>query len=253
MSKDLKNLYNKVYAEGAYSKFFTFLTYREAMLIIESANWEGKKILEIGCGEGDLASIIAYHGGEVTAIDYSKEAIKIAKKKFTLDNCQFICCDYKDISDKFDIVVMKGVLEHTKDPYEALFYIKDKLLLNKSSKIITSSPSFLNVRGYIWMTLQLLFDIPMSKSDVHFLCPFDLEEYTERLGGKLVYKSCDQDWGHGERLIIDFEKRLKNALRDTGLNGNIEKLLSWLKKTLLYTNYSEFSGASVIYTISFND
>lgn len=43
MKKDLKSLYNKAYAEGASSKFFTFLSYREAMEIIKSANWEGKK------------------------------------------------------------------------------------------------------------------------------------------------------------------------------------------------------------------
>lgn len=252
MKKDLRSLYNKVYAEGAYSKFFTFLSYREAMEIIKSENWEGKKVLEIGCGEGDLASLIAFHGGNVTAIDFSAEAIKIAKKKYSLDKCEFICCDYKDISDKYDIVVMKGVLEHTEDPFKTLSYIKDKLLLNNNSKIITSSPSFLNVRGYIWMTLQLLFDIPMSKSDIHFLCPFNFEEYAEKLGGKLAYKSCDQDWGHGERLIIDFEKRLVNALRDAEMNGNAGKLISWLKKTIQYKNYTDFSGANIVYILSFD-
>jgi len=251
MKKDLKALYNKVYAEGAYSKFFTFLSYQEAMVIIESADWEGRKVLEIGCGEGDLASIIAFHGGNVTGIDYSEEAIKIAKKKYCLDNCQFICCDYKDISERYDIVVMKGVLEHTEDPLNTLFHIKTRLLRNKHSKIITSSPSFLNVRGYIWMTLQLLFDVPMSKSDVHFLCPFDFEKFAAKLDAQLTYKSCFQDWGHGERLIIDFKKRLKNALRDAGMKGHVEKLISWLKKTLPYKNYTDFSGANIVYILSF--
>lgn len=252
MSENLKNLYDKVYAEGAYSKFFTFLSYPWVMAIIESAEWEGKKVLEIGCGEGDFASIIAFHGGSVTAIDYSKEAIKIANKKYSLDNCYFICCDYQDMSEKYDIVVLNGVLEHTEDPLDTLIHIKNKLLQNKHSKIITSSPSFLNVRGTIWMALQLLFDVPMSKSDVHFLCPFDFEEFSEKLGANLTYKSSDQDWGHGEKLIIDFKKRLVNALRDAGMKGNVERLMTWLNKTLPYKNYTDFSGAVIIYTLSFD-
>lgn len=250
MAEDLKELYEKVYKKDA-RKFFSFLFYRDAMVIVQSAEWEGKKVLEIGCGEGGLASIIAFHGADVTAIDNSAEAIKIAKKKYSLKNCRFICCDYKDVSDRFDIVVMQGVLEHTDDPYETLLYIKNNLLL-KHSKIITSSPSFLNVRGYIWMTLLLLFDVPMSLTDVHYLCPFDLEIFAEKLGGKLTYRSSDQDWGHGERLIIDFKKRLVNALRDAGMKGNIDKLLIWLTKTLPYKNYTDFSGANIVYTITFD-
>ena len=35
-------------------------------------------------------------------------------------------------------------------------------LLKKDGILLTSSPSFLNPRGYVWMTLQLLFDVPMS-------------------------------------------------------------------------------------------
>lgn len=252
MAEDLKNLYEKVYAGGS-ENFFTFLLYRDAMVIVQSVEWEGRKVLEIGCGEGGLASIIAFHGADVMAIDYSEEAIKIAEKKYSLENCRFKCCDYRDVSDRFDIVVMHGVLEHTDDPYETLLYIKENLLINTHSKIITSSPSFLNARGYIWMTLLLLFDVPMSLSDVHYLCPFDLENFAKKLGGKLTYKSCDQDLGHGERLVIDFKKRLANALRDAGMKGDVDKLLSWLTKTLPYKNYTDFSGAYIVYTITFDN
>ncbi len=252
MVEDLKNLYEKIYDEDSRA-FFSFIFYRDAMVIVQSAEWEGRKVLEIGCGEGGLASIIAFHGAEVTAIDYSKEAIKIAEKKYSLENCQFKCCDYRDVSDRFDIVVMQGVLEHTDDPYETLLYIKENLLMNTHSKIITGSPSFLNPRGYIWMTLLLLFDVPMSLSDIHYLCPFDLEKFTKKLEGKLTYKSSDQDLGHGERLLIDLKKRLNNALCDAGMKGNVDRLISWLAKTLPYENHANFSGANIVYTITFDN
>ncbi len=76
--EDLKSHYNQIYSKGVYSKHFTFKSHQEMMAIIEGASWMGKRVLEIGCGEGDIASMIAIHGGGVWAIDYSEEAIKIA-------------------------------------------------------------------------------------------------------------------------------------------------------------------------------
>ncbi len=66
-----------------------------------------------------------------------------------MDNCKFVCCDYKDISGKYDIVVMNGVLEHMENPYDTLKHVKDNFLLNKDSIIISGRPSFLNVNGKI--------------------------------------------------------------------------------------------------------
>ena len=45
--------------------------------------------------------------------------------------------------------------------------------LKKEGMIISASPSFMNPRGYVWMTLQLLLNVPMSLSDVHFFSPTD--------------------------------------------------------------------------------
>ncbi|MBN1385104.1 MAG: methyltransferase domain-containing protein [Elusimicrobia bacterium] len=249
--KDLKAIYNRWYKDGAYEHSFTFLPYEESMTIIQSTNWEGRKVLEIGCGEGDLAAIIAYHGASVTAIDYSEEAIKIAKSKFNIKNLSFHCTQVEKLKSKFDVVVMQGVLEHIEKPFNMLGYIKSNLLRDKNSEIITESPSFLNPRGYIWMTLQLLFKVPMSLTDVHFLCPFDFEEIAEKLGMALSYKSCEQSWGGGQKLIIDFKKRLVNALRDAKMKADIKSLITWLEKAVRYSNYTEYSGASIVYRLFF--
>ena len=58
-------------------------------------------------------------------------------------------------------------------------------VVEKDGYLINLCPSFLNVRGHVWMTLQLLFDVPMSLSDLHFLCPFDFEEFCEGKGYEL--------------------------------------------------------------------
>ena len=72
-----------------------------------------------------------------------------------------------------------------------------------------------------------------SLSDLHFLNPFDFEEFCEKQNYTLVIKSCDQDWGAGERTIVDFNKRLRNALKDADMdNSKVDLLLAWLEKAM---------------------
>lgn len=223
---------------------YTFPMMEEHFGILNAVDWmgfDGLSILEIGCGDGDLARDIVKRGGFVTAIDY-------AAADWTEQNLDIRRCDYREVEGTFDIVVMKGVLEHMDDPYETLRYIKNVF---RPEQIITSSPSFLNPRGYIWMALQKLLDVPMSLTDLHFICPFDMEEWASELGGKLNYESVDQDWGHGQRLLTDYKKRLKNALEDKGLKADVPSFIKWLEKTLDYRVDTGFSGATIIYKLTF--
>lgn len=244
----LQQVYQNVYETGSNS-FYTFPATNEAREILQQDTWAGKTVLEVGCGEGGLASMLGFCGAQVLAIDYAASAIAIATQRYQLENVIFRCANYQDINGKFDIIVMQGVLEHMDDPLQTLREIS--ALLHRPGKIITSSPSFLNPRGYIWMALQLLLDVPMSLSDVHFLSPFDLEAFSQELEATLSYTSTDQDWGHGERLLVDYHKRLRNAFRDKGLEADVDRLLAWLEKTLPYTAYTPFSGTTVVYQLTF--
>jgi SAM-dependent methyltransferase len=252
-NKDLTKVYDNVYQDGS-SKFYSFNTFPESKLIIDMLpRWNGLKVLEIGCGEGRLSAMLSFAGAEhVDAVDYSQEAITIAEKRISLENVHYQCADYHDIEGQYDVVVLQGVLEHLDQPFPELSYMLDNLV-RQGGAMITSSPSFLNPRGYVWMTLQLLFDVPMSLTDLHFLCPFDFENFAEQNNLALELRSTDQDWGSGERLLIDFKKRLPNALRDAGMDSSkVEKLLVWLEKASQYHHLDECSGATVAYKITKN-
>lgn len=200
-------------------------------------------VLEIGCGEGYLAQKIHSLGANVYGIDYvSSDGWLENLQDYPI--LQFGLIDYKDVKGLFDIVVMKGVLEHMDSPEETLTFIAENF---KPNQIITSSPSFLNPRGYIWMALQYLFNYEMSLADLHFILPSDMEAWAEKLGYDIEYKSVDQDWGHGERLIEDFKKRLPKVFKD--IEADIPKFMAWLEKTLPYTNYTEDSGATIVYNL----
>lgn len=215
-------------------------------------SWDGLDVLEIGCGEGRLAAMLSFAGAKkVDAVDYSSEAINIAKKRINLENVTFICANYKAVDKCYDVIVLQGVLEHFDNSFEALKNIIEKNLKD-TGKVILTVPSFLNPRGYVWMTLQLLFDVPMSLTDINFMCPFDFEDFCKDYGYTLEkIKSTDQDWGSGELAVIDMSKRLPNALRDAGMDySKVDRLLKWLQKAMKYHRTDGFSGAIVGYKIS---
>ncbi len=73
---------------------------------------ERARILDLGCGKGDLAVRLAEYG-EVTAIDFSTEAIAIAQKRYPHIN--FVCAHFFDISIEeacYDLIVSSEVIEH---------------------------------------------------------------------------------------------------------------------------------------------
>ena len=249
---DLHDKYEAIYSEGSL-KYFSITGFSMSKLIIDlMPSWNNLDVLDIGCGEGRLAAMLSFAGAKkVDAIDYSIEAIKIAQKTFNLENVSFSCTDYRTVNKRYDVVVLQGVLEHFDNSFEALKYIIETNLKD-DGRVILTTPSFLNPRGYVWMTLQLLFDVPMSLSDINFMCPFDFEEFCKEHGYTLEeIKSTDQDWGSGELSIIDLSKRLPNALRDAGMdNSKVNRLLEWLSKAVKYHRTDDFSGAIVGYKIS---
>ena len=250
-NKDLKDHYNEVYKKDAYKHYYTFTEIEGSMAIIQfMGELGGKRVLEIGSGQGELASMISYAGAEeVVGVDFSSQAVETARKRYDLENVSFQNMDYRDIEGRYDIVVLQGVLEHFDKPFEELEWILQSLV-KPDGFLVTLCPSFLNPRGYVWMTLQLWLDVPMSLSDLHFLCPFDFEDFCKEKGYALDYVSTNQDWGSGEKMLIDFNKRLRNALRDAKMdNSKVDELLTWLGRAGKYFQYDKHTGAVVTYKI----
>ena len=222
----------------------------EGSALLHKTDWRGKTVLEIGCGEGDLAALIAAQGAErATAVDFARSGIDTANRRYNRPNLEYDAAISK---------MLRDVRCHRDGGHHRAH--GRPLLCPEGNGRAPAQPTRPNhhefpvlsqSRGYIWMALQLLFDVPMSLSDRHFLCPFDFEDFADKLGARIDYLSVDQDWGHGERLIEDFDKRLRNALRDRGLDGNVDRFMTWLGRTIDRNAYTEFSGANIVYEFFF--
>ena len=69
-SQALQQLYERVYRNGK-EKFFTFPTADASREVVGELDWSGHRVLEIGCGTGETAMLIAEAGGTVQAMDYA--------------------------------------------------------------------------------------------------------------------------------------------------------------------------------------
>ena len=74
----------------------------------------GMRILDIGCGWGELAAYLAKDNIFVDAITNSNEQYKYAKEKFENDYARFYLCDYREFKPayEYDAIVSVGMFEH---------------------------------------------------------------------------------------------------------------------------------------------
>lgn len=239
-NETLKDVYDTMHKKGVTSWFSDGREERE-MILKMGEPWN-MVVLEIGCGEGELASEIFKRNGNVYAIDYSPDAIT---KTVKYQGPIFACGNYRNLKKSWDRIVMQGVLEHLDNPFTELKWMIDNLLV-KGGDIITSSPCFLNPRGIIWHTLRMVGAV-MSKTDIHYLDPYQFEDFCKQYRYKLDLRDCDVSWGNGEDMIKDLRQRIPLALKDGNIpyiHEDLTHFLEWLSR-YRHENF----GATVVYRI----
>ena len=181
----------------------TEILVEEVIKIAKKIN--ARKVLDLCTGSGAIAVSLAKYlpQAEITAIDISNDALKIAKKNAISNNVQnqitFISSDmFTNLSEeKFDIIVsnppyiktnvIKNLdIQVQNEPYIALDGGKDVLDFYK--KIINESYQYLKYNGYL--CLEIGFD---QKIDV-----IELIENTERFTGTYSKK----DLFDNDRIIV---------------------------------------------------
>jgi SAM-dependent methyltransferase len=82
----------------------------------------GARVLEVGCGTGQLGLFLSVGGRAVVGVDMSRASLRLASdfaQRHGLRDCQFVHGSLFDLpiaDGVFDLVICKGVLHHTADP-----------------------------------------------------------------------------------------------------------------------------------------
>ncbi len=152
-----------------YDKWHANLHKGEKLSVIKVEEWHrnalqlspslvGKKVLEVGCGTGDFAIYLAEKGVDVTAVDYSDVAIRLAREKAAVQNSavKLIIADAMQLpfdSSTFDIIFSCECLEHVPEPQRALNQMNR--VLKPGGTLILTTENYSNAMILAWVVARL--------------------------------------------------------------------------------------------------
>lgn len=78
-----------------------------------AATVRGRRVLDVGCGVGYGAAMMAAAGAEVVAVDVSADALSFARSKYPHPNVTYVCAAVADLQvSPVDVITCFEVLEH---------------------------------------------------------------------------------------------------------------------------------------------
>lgn len=112
----------------------------------------GKTVLDIACGDGYGAAMLARHAAQVTGVDIDTPTVERARGKYVADNLRFLQGSATDIpldDDSVDLVISFETIEHLMEQDRMLYEIRR--VLRPEGFLIISSPDkyeYIDVPGY---------------------------------------------------------------------------------------------------------
>ena len=103
---------------------------------------QGRTVLELGCGEGIGATLLAEAAVSYTGIDLDDAAIITARKNLTSEKYQFIYDDFMGKTlGSFQTVVSLDVVEHIYPEHEAIYFETIAQNLSENGIAIVGTPN----------------------------------------------------------------------------------------------------------------
>ena len=157
--------------------------------------WNGKKVLEIGCGMATAGINFARYGADYTGVELSTESLELAKKRFEVynqrgnfyeGNCEKLS-DFLPL-DKYHLVYSWGVIHHTPHPEKVVKQIRNYLTKDGVLKLmIYASDSWKNY----------MISVGLDQPEAQYGCPvaytYTEDEVYELLGEYFDVLSIERD------------------------------------------------------------
>jgi methionine biosynthesis protein MetW len=177
--------------------------YRGDHLLVAGQVEPGSKVLDVGCGDGDLLKLLENRGIDGRGIELSREGVNrcVAKGLAVVQgDADTDLVDYPD--DAFDYVILSQTLQATRQPKAVL-----ENLLRIGRRAIVSFPNF----GFWKMRLQLLIGGHMPRTEnlpatwydtpnIHFCTIKDFVQLCDEIGVKMERAWALDTYGRPLRL-----------------------------------------------------
>jgi len=144
------------------------------------SRWNGKKVLEVGCGIGTDTMNFARAGAKVSAVDLSTESLAVARQRAEVfglsDRIAFYAANAEELStvvpvEPYDLIYSFGVIHHTPNPRAAILEIMKYLGPASELRIMLYAKNS-------WK--NLLIELHLAQPEAQFGCPI---AFTYSAGG----------------------------------------------------------------------
>ena len=187
---------------------------------------QGQRVLDLGCGEGYGAYLLAQHAKQVVAVDKDKKTIQQAKQKYNLPNLDFYIQDvsqlHKYFPDAFDVVCCFHLIEHLRIPEYFLEEV-GKRLVHPAGVLLISTPNR---------------DSPLrqstSRQSPYHEGEYDTTEFRNLLS--MIFKDVTLYTLQGSSKVQEFQEIRAQHLQQI-FNYDILKMRHWLPKPLLRLSF----------------
>lgn len=143
--------------------------YHKIERLLDSLIPAGRKVLEIGCGTGELLHSTAPSEG--TGIDFSPKMLAIASKQFP--DLRFVCDDASKLGlrEPFDYVILSDLLGEVDDVWQTIHELHK--VTGRNSRVIITSYNYL-WEPFLRLAQKLELKIPQQYQN--WLSPTDIEQ-----------------------------------------------------------------------------
>lgn len=139
-------LFNSRILKTIYINYFI----KKEIRTLRRTKGQGKlRVLDIGCGTGWTTSVYADHGFEVVGLEPSAARAAYARQHYGIE----VVCDYienADFDQKFDVVVLRHIIEHFADPGSVLQKVRS--FLKKNGVVLVVVPNINCLGRYLFET-----------------------------------------------------------------------------------------------------
>jgi ubiquinone/menaquinone biosynthesis C-methylase UbiE len=185
--------------------------------LVDFDGYEGKNLLEIGCGAGIDLVRFARGGANVSGIDLSKTAIDLARKNFEQSqqnaDLRVMNGECMQLADNtFDVVYAHGVLQYTADPEKMVTEIHRVLKPGgQAILMVYNKHSWLNLMRHVT-------HVPLEHEDAPVLKKFSVSELKQLLRPFQKYQIIPERFPVKTRLHSGWKAHLFNGVFVSAFN-----------------------------------
>jgi 2-polyprenyl-3-methyl-5-hydroxy-6-metoxy-1,4-benzoquinol methylase len=190
------------------------LTPRLEAALALAGDLSGKRVLDVGCGRGEVVLHCARHGAKAYGVDYSADALQLARQGAAGNETYWQRADagHLPFQDRtFDWVLMLDIVEHLHPAELAAALVDVRRVLKPEGRLIV------HTMPNLW----------------YYRVGYPLYRLVQRLRGKVLPRDPRARWQFVATVHVNEQTplTLRRALREAGLPARV-----WLQPTQSYSD-----------------